>query len=1475
MIVRTASLSTAISLTFLAASVSLPTSTSAATLVENPPSANSLGGAHILLENDLDSNTARYPVIFLSKPLSYNNSRAACATLGEDLVQSSGYGNLTRILSNTPVAQNEVKGSRRFWVANKGNDASHCTAFDRRDGSTVQLSCMAKLPSLCKNSVARTMFGATNDKSKQITVTPPEGLALIKAPKRWTLANKNSSSSVVDATEFGHPCIQRPFAGSGPSTEQEDIMLLGGTQSEDCLFLNVFTPTLNINQAGGLPVMVFIHGGAYTTFSGTMPIYEPGNVVSRGGVVVVTLNYRLSIFGLFENTPAISRSKAPGNLATRDHIAALLWVRENIAAFGGNPSKVTIFGESAGAVSLRALISAPSAFGLYNNVISMSDPMGIPFSSSKVASGNLGAGTMKALGCQASDLACAQKKTVDEIQQAQTQAINDTLAKNIWIPNIAVFRPNADGEFIPADFADLVRTGRYNKKANILFGTNRNEYDLFTPAYYPDPIPLTANATLGPVKMFHEANWTRKLFENSPYYRFSGSEDDTVRRVWSQVATDSNFGCAVQMMTRAVSTSNGGGDGKVYLYRNDHGRSQNAAMGDPVLPFCVGQVCHSDDLVPTFASGDVFAFPGQTGDDARYARQVVDRFSTFARTGDPNPAKGAAGAASSNEDLKVQWPVFETASSPVFHFDVTNSSVIDNADKGKCNWIAQNVQYYYQIHSPSGKVVPIYPSIEKAAIFNAWFYLISHRFKANMCTLVRKPDERPSLSTAILLAFLVASVSLPTSTSAATLVQNPPSANSLGGAHILLENDLDSKTTRYPIIFLSKPLSYNNSRAACATLGEDLVQSSGYGNLTRILSNTPVAQNEVKGSRRFWVANKGNDASHCTAFDRRDGSTVQLSCMAKLPSLCKNSVARTMIGATNDKSKQITVTTGKVGTYQGYRDQNAFRFLGIPYAQVPVGSLRFAAPKQWTLANHKNSSSSVVDATEFGHPCIQLPFAGLPPITEQEEIYELGGTPSEDCLVLNVFTPTLKANQTKGLPVMVFIHGGSFTSYSGTMPIYEPGNVVSRGGVVVVTLNYRLSIFGLFENTPAISRSQAPGNLAIRDQIAALLWVRENIAAFGGNPSKVTIFGESAGAVSLRALISAPSAFGLYNNVISMSDPMGIPFSSSKVASGNLGAGTMKALGCQASDLACAQKKTVDEIQQAQTQAINDTLAKNIWIPNIAVFRPNADGEFIPADFADLVRTGRYNKKANILFGTNRNEYDLFTPAYYPDPIPLTANATLGPVKMFPEANWTRKLFENSPYYRFNGSKKDTVRRVWSQAATDSNFGCAVQMMTRAVSTSSGNGDGKVYLYRNDHGRSCFVVMGAPAMPFCVGQVCHTDDLVPTFASGDAFAAAGQTGDDARYARQVVDRFSTFARTGNPNPAKGAAGAASSNEDLKVQWPVFETASSPVFHFDVTNSSVIDNADKGKCNWIAQNVQYYYQIHSPNGKFVPIYPPIA
>lgn len=205
-------------------------------------------------------------------------------------------------------------------------------------------------------------------------------------------------------------------------------------------------------------------------------------------------------------------------------------------------------------------------------------------------------------------------------------------------------------------------------------------------------------------------------------------------------------------------------------------------------------------------------------------------------------------------------------------------------------------------------------------------------------------------------------------------------------------------------------------------------------------------------------------------------------------------------------------TTGH-GVVEGrFEEGGTAVFRGIPYAAPPVGALRFAAPAPpapW---------DGVRDAGSFGPTAPKVPYppayAALLPDPE---------IPGDDCLNLNVWTPD--ATPGARLPVMVWIHGGALTRGSAAVPVYD-GSAFARDGVVLVSVNYRLGVlgYGLFPDAPA--------NRGLLDQIAALTWVRDNIGAFGGDPARVTVFGESAGAISVGALLAAPRAAGLFARAV-------------------------------------------------------------------------------------------------------------------------------------------------------------------------------------------------------------------------------------------------------------------------------------------------------------------------------------------------------
>ncbi|MEX2115009.1 MAG: carboxylesterase family protein [Pirellulales bacterium] len=222
------------------------------------------------------------------------------------------------------------------------------------------------------------------------------------------------------------------------------------------------------------------------------------------------------------------------------------------------------------------------------------------------------------------------------------------------------------------------------------------------------------------------------------------------------------------------------------------------------------------------------------------------------------------------------------------------------------------------------------------------------------------------------------------------------------------------------------------------------------------------------------------------------------------------------------EDQPLTIDTGQISGARSTSDASVRAYKGVPYAAGPVGPLRWQPPQppeKW---------EGVRACTSFGPVCPQAPYP------ESSVYFQEPQPQSEDCLYLNVWTSAERSDEK--LPVMVWIHGGALTRGSGSLPIYD-GTSLAKQGVVLVTLNYRLGPFGYLSH-PLLSKESphgASGNYGVLDQIAALQWVQRNIVAFGGDPTRVTIFGESAGSWSVCALLATPLAEGLLQRAIGQS----------------------------------------------------------------------------------------------------------------------------------------------------------------------------------------------------------------------------------------------------------------------------------------------------------------------------------------------------
>ena len=275
------------------------------------------------------------------------------------------------------------------------------------------------------------------------------------------------------------------------------------------------------------------------------------------------------------------------------------------------------------------------------------------------------------------------------------------------------------------------------------------------------------------------------------------------------------------------------------------------------------------------------------------------------------------------------------------------------------------------------------------------------------------------------------------------------------------------------------------------------------------------------------------------------------------------------------------------GPVEGMQQNGVAVFKGVPYAAAPIGALRWRAPQpapQWQGVRH---------AIAFGNACIQKPGLSL-------ENGGDAGPMSEDCLYLNVWTPRVESGAR--LPVMVWLHGGALIFGAGGLPLYDGAALAARG-TVVVTINYRLGPLGFFVH-PALERSDpgGPANFGLLDQIAALKWVQQHIGAFGGDAGNVTLFGQSAGAQSVLALMASPAARGLFHRAVAQS-PYGIP-SHTRNAARATGVRVADALGLPGARASLAQLRAMPAEAFSQLDAKPLSLAPSFIVGDVAVPMP-------------------------------------------------------------------------------------------------------------------------------------------------------------------------------------------------------------------------------------------------------------------------------
>lgn len=306
------------------------------------------------------------------------------------------------------------------------------------------------------------------------------------------------------------------------------------------------------------------------------------------------------------------------------------------------------------------------------------------------------------------------------------------------------------------------------------------------------------------------------------------------------------------------------------------------------------------------------------------------------------------------------------------------------------------------------------------------------------------------------------------------------------------------------------------------------------------------------------------------------------------------------------------VVSAPVGTIEGRMDGDIRVFKGIPYAEPPVGEAR------WTPPVAKADWEGTLEASAFGPACIQ-------PDTSQAGIYAIDvGEMSEDCLSLNIWAP----EKAEGAPVLVWIHGGALITGASKQPIYD-GKRLAEEGVILVSINYRLGIFGYLAHPELSAESPlgVSGNYGLLDQIEALKWIERNIEAFGGDPENVTIAGESAGALSVMYLMASPLAEGLFDKAIAQSGYMTSTPALKEVRHGQPSSeqvGMFVAAAMQAPSLSALREMEAEALSVASRQA------------NFAAFA-NIDGHVLEVQLVEVFDRGE-QAQVPVLTGFNSGE---------------------------------------------------------------------------------------------------------------------------------------------------------------------------------------------------------------------------------------------
>ncbi|CAI5767886.1 cholinesterase-like [Podarcis lilfordi] len=527
-----------------------------------------------------------------------------------------------------------------------------------------------------------------------------------------------------------------------------------------------------------------------------------------------------------------------------------------------------------------------------------------------------------------------------------------------------------------------------------------------------------------------------------------------------------------------------------------------------------------------------------------------------------------------------------------------------------------------------------------------------------------------------------------------------------------------------------------------------------------------------------------------------------------------------LVGPSSTAEDDLVVVTSS-GSVQGKHLSSGFgnvtAFLGIPYAEPPVGKLRFQKPvphQPW---------SKVLEATNFSNSCPQIVISGTP----DAETWAANTPLSEDCLYLNVWVP--HPRPSKPAAVLVWIYGGAYFIGTTSLVIYNAEFLAAAENVIVVSMNYRLGPLGFLSLPPAV-----PGNMGLMDQQLAMSWVKQNAAAFGGDPTRITIFGVSAGGASVAFHLLSPGSQPLFHRAVLESgasvaawawlNPEEARRRSQKLA---------KEMGCAQEEVpalvSCLQGKNASEFQTAQFLVVDPTVVLN------PPFAPTTDGEFLTDEPRKLLESKNFTAKS-IVIGTTSDEGSIFV---------LYASAFLNTTK---DCLLTREQLLKGLQITVRNATSDFIkaaaerysqaepegparyRSAMGKACSDYLFVCPVTDVATAV-TEAGS---PVYVYTFRH-RSTGSVW-----PEWLGAI-HGAEVPYVFGTLTLLKGTKEkhTKAELELISRVMRYWAEFARSGNPNPS----------DVNETKWPVYDPAQQNFFVLSTDPPRVMEPSPAQQCSF--------------------------